>query len=83
MTDEPQRTSAGRLMKLLHKRRIGLGHQHGCHCMANIADLTSYLRGSLPKTGPLRFGSENQFRLNFAHVYILALITFLNSLKTS
>ena len=25
------------------------------------------LRGSLPKTGPLRFGSENQFPLNFAH----------------
>ena len=29
------------------------------------------LRGSLPKTGPLRFGSENQFPLNFAHEYIL------------
>ena len=26
---------------------------------------------SLPKTGPLRFGSENQFPLNFAHEYIL------------
>ena len=31
----------------------------------------SLLRGSLPKTGPLRFGSENQFPLNFAHEYIL------------
>ena len=30
-----------------------------------------YLRVSLPKTGPLRFGSENQFPLNFAHEYIL------------
>ena len=29
------------------------------------------LRGSLPKTGPLRFGSESQFPLNFAHEYIL------------
>ena len=29
------------------------------------------LRESLPKTGPLRFGSENQFLLNFAHEYIL------------
>ena len=29
------------------------------------------LRGSLSKTGPLRFGSENQFPLNFAHEYIL------------
>ena len=29
------------------------------------------LRVSLPKTGPLRFGSENQFPLNFAHEYIL------------
>ena len=29
------------------------------------------LRESLSKTGPLRFGSENQFPLNFAHGYIL------------
>ena len=29
------------------------------------------LRESLSKTGPLRFGSENQFPLNFAHEYIL------------
>ena len=29
------------------------------------------LRESLPKTGPLRFGSENRFPLNFAHEYIL------------
>ena len=29
------------------------------------------LRESLPKTGPLRFGSENQFLLNFANEYIL------------
>ena len=29
------------------------------------------LRVSLPKTGPLRFGSGNQFPLNFAHEYIL------------
>ena len=29
------------------------------------------LRVSLPKTGPLPFGSENQFPLNFAHEYIL------------
>ena len=28
------------------------------------------LRESLSKTGPLRFGSENQFPLNFAHEYI-------------
>ena len=27
------------------------------------------LRGSLPKTGPVRFGSENQFPLNFAYEY--------------
>ena len=33
--------------------------------------LSRILRGSLPKTGPLRFGSENQFPLNFAHEYIL------------
>ena len=31
-----------------------------------------FLRESLSKTGPLRFGSENQFPLNFAHEYILA-----------
>ena len=30
-----------------------------------------YLRVSIPKTGPLRFRSENQFPLNFAHEYIL------------
>ena len=29
------------------------------------------LRESLPKTGPLRFGSEIRFPLNFAHEYIL------------
>ena len=29
------------------------------------------LRKSLPKTGPLRFGSENRFPLSFAHEYIL------------
>ena len=29
------------------------------------------LRGSLPKTCPLRFGSENQFPVNFTHKYIL------------
>ena len=29
------------------------------------------LRESLSKTGPMRFGSENQFPLNFAHEYIL------------
>ena len=29
------------------------------------------LRGSLLKTGPLGFGWENQFPLNFAHEYIL------------
>jgi len=29
------------------------------------------LRESLSKTGPLRFGSENQFPLNFAHECIL------------
>ena len=28
-------------------------------------------RESLPNTGPMRFGSENQFTLNFAHEYIL------------
>ena len=31
----------------------------------------SCLRESLPKTGRLRFGSENQFPLNFAHEFIL------------
>ena len=33
--------------------------------------LLSLLRESLSKTGPLRFGSENQFPSNFAHEYIL------------
>ena len=33
--------------------------------------LKCLLRGSLLKTGPLRFGSENQFPLNFAHEYTL------------
>ena len=33
--------------------------------------LRNCLRESLPKTGPLRFGSENRFPLNFAHEYIL------------
>ena len=39
----------------------------------HISDATEsvVLRGSLPKTGPLRFGSENRFPLNFAHEYIL------------
>ena len=31
----------------------------------------SCLRESLPKTGRLRFGSENQFPSNFAHEFIL------------
>ena len=31
----------------------------------------SHLRKSLPKTGPLRLRSENQFPFNFAHEYIL------------
>ena len=30
------------------------------------------LRESLSKTGPVRFGSENQFPLNFAHECMLA-----------
>ena len=34
-------------------------------------ELTTSLRGTLLKTGPLRFGLENQFSLNFAHEYIL------------
>ena len=33
--------------------------------------LDASLRESLSKTGPMRFGSENQFPLNFAHEYIL------------
>ena len=37
----------------------------------NCESVFSHLRGSLSKTGPLRFGSENQFPLNFAHEYIL------------
>ena len=36
-----------------------------------LLPLSDYLRESLPKTGPLRFASENQFPLNFAHEYIL------------
>ena len=32
---------------------------------------THILRGSLPKTGPMLFGSENRLPLNFAHEYIL------------
>ena len=36
-----------------------------------LAAVHGLLRGSLPKTGPLPFGSENQFPLNFAHEYIL------------
>ena len=40
-----------------------------CFCK-DLIDLMQ-LRESLPKTGPLRFGSENQFPLNFAHEYIL------------
>ena len=34
-------------------------------------EFTTSLRGTLPKTVPLRFWSENQFSLNFAHEYIL------------
>ena len=36
-----------------------------------VAGKLAYLRGSLSKTGPLRFGSENQFPLNFAREYVL------------
>ena len=36
-----------------------------------VALTIEQLRGSLPKTGPLRFGSENQFPINFAHEYFL------------
>ena len=36
-------------------------HNHEVHTLTE----------SLPQTGPLRFGSENQFPLNFAHEYIL------------
>ena len=39
----------------------------GCPICTSLA----CLRGSLPKTGPQRFGSKNQFPLNFAHEYIL------------
>ena len=40
-----------------------------CFCKDLILQME--FRESLPKTGPLRFGSENQFPLNFAHEYIL------------
>ena len=33
--------------------------------------MISTLKESLPKTGQRRFGSENQFPLNFAHEVIL------------
>ena len=38
--------------------------------MLYITKFKPNLRRSLSKTGPLRFGSENQFPLNFAHEYI-------------
>ena len=41
------------------------------HKLPTLCPCTATLRGSLPKTGPLRFGSENRFPLNFAHEYIL------------
>ena len=34
-------------------------------------EINEQLRESLPNTGPLRFGSENRFPLNFAHEHIL------------
>lgn len=37
---------------------------YGGACMLKAS--ISSLRESLPKTAPLRFGSENQFPLNFA-----------------
>ena len=39
-----------------------------CFCKDLITDA---VKRALPKTGPLRFGSENQFLLNFAQEYIL------------
>ena len=38
---------------------------------SSVVVMEELLRESLPKTGPLRFASENQFPLNFAHEYIL------------
>ena len=39
-------------------------------CLSSVSG-RDMLRESLPKTGPLCFGSENRFPLNFAHEYIL------------
>ena len=51
---------------------MNLSIQHGIvPDEMKIARVIPFLRGSLPKTGPLRFGSENRFPLNFAHEYIL------------
>ena len=59
----------------LHKKRVQLPQDpFGTptwplfHCFVTPIGT---LRVSLPKTGPLPFGWENQFPLNFAHEYIL------------
>ena len=45
-------------------------HLYSAFCLCKDL-ITDAVRESLPKTGPLRFVSENQFPLNFAHEYIL------------
>ena len=53
---------------------VSLPHSQMKDTPVGRAPLLKYnglLRESLPKTGPLRFGSENRFPLNFAHEYIL------------
>ena len=46
-------------------------HTEQLSCGLFLQGLQMQLRESLPKTGRLRLGSENQFPLNFAREYIL------------
>ena len=54
-----------------HKRCINRTGKRKKITQTQLFMRSLHLRVSLPKTGPLRFGSENQFPLNFAHEYIL------------
>ena len=60
------------LNRNIYETRISIDHRNRFTLpWGKLIRYRIYLRVSLPKTGPLRFGSENQFLLNFAHEYIL------------
>ena len=65
------RNNENECFRRCHMRYLNLQEKDPQRIKKSDKRMVEDLRVSLPKTGPLRFGSENQFPLNFAHEYIL------------